>query len=61
MTKAFFILSIDVESEVELPTAIEEVQTQNQDRKAVSKVLIDGHVYILRDGHMYNMMGQEVK
>ena len=61
LTKAFFILSIDVESEVELPTAIEEVQTQNQDRKAVSKVLIDGHVYILRDGHMYDMMGQEVK
>ena len=61
LTKAFFILSIDVEPEVETPTAIEDIPMSSVEDKSAKKVLIDGHVYILRDGRVFDMMGQEVK
>ena len=42
-------------------TGIEEVMEAQPATSAVQKVMIDGQIYILRDGKIYNAMGAEVK
>ena len=40
-------------------TAIDYIDTAESNR--VSKILKEGHVYIIRDGHIYTMLGQKVR
>jgi len=42
-----------------ITTAIDYIDTAESNR--VSKILKEGHVYIIRDGHIYTMLGQKVR
>ena len=41
--------------QAKMPTGVDEVQS---DKVQCTKVIIDGHVYILRDGRMYDLTGR---
>ncbi|MBR1928992.1 MAG: hypothetical protein IJ834_04545, partial [Paludibacteraceae bacterium] len=40
---------------------LEEVIATIEDTSVARKVLVDGNIYILRDGKVYTIMGQRVK
>ena len=53
--------AINVVKQKETPTGIENIQGDNVQGTNVRKLLIDGKVYIIRSGQMYDATGKKVK
>ena len=56
-TKTLYISHIDLEAEYVNPTALDDVEN----KVAPRKVIENGHVFILKDGIRYNVLGNVVK
>ena len=46
---------------VNAPSAVEEVVDSRESKVDSRKILRNGQLFIIRDGHMYNVMGARVK
>jgi hypothetical protein len=56
-----FVLSVRVErKKPQTPTGVEQIGNEQGDVEGCRKILMDGHIYILRGSQLYDVTGKQV-